>query len=295
MTDRITIVRAPHDQENPYFLMRRDTAQDARLSYEARGVLAYLLSKPSDWRVVVSDLERVGCKRDKVYKLLRELREAGYMQRVAVRDQGKYIGMEYHVHEAPFTEIPETVLPDTVFPTLQSKEKKQKKEKKTNTSPSDGRADWQPLLEATKTALLLNDYRVATKYTQFLTGTVPEKDNRGRRNGDWHEYQTLPGMSLVEIQMFGQWLDATYDGEPIRRALTLCEYVGQFRALLPTPDAAPAIPAGVNVANSPYFQKIKDVPAAHPLGLPDTMPDTPAERKALIESAIQQLVETTRL
>lgn len=129
MSERITIIRAAHDHENPYFMMRRDTAQDAQLSYEARGILAYLLSKPSDWRVMVPDLERTGCKRDKVYRVLRELTASKYVKRVPVRQGGKFVGVEYHVYEAPFTEIPDTVLPDTLKTTLQKKEKEQKKER----------------------------------------------------------------------------------------------------------------------------------------------------------------------
>jgi hypothetical protein len=57
MTDgKITIIRAPRDGENPYCMIRRGTLQDSLLSFETRGMLGYLLSKPRDWRVVVNDL-----------------------------------------------------------------------------------------------------------------------------------------------------------------------------------------------------------------------------------------------
>ena len=55
-----TIIRAPRSAEHPYFACRRAPAQDEALSWEARGVLWYLLSKPDDWIILESDLMRGG-------------------------------------------------------------------------------------------------------------------------------------------------------------------------------------------------------------------------------------------
>lgn len=122
MNDKITIIRAPRNSENPYFMQRRATAQDERLSYEARGVLSYLLSKPGDWEIRPDDLVRVGCKRDRVYRILTELKDAGYLKRDRVRVKGgKWQWQPYELYESPFTEKPEMVdrspfpvLPDMV-------------------------------------------------------------------------------------------------------------------------------------------------------------------------------------
>jgi hypothetical protein len=115
--DKITIVRSPHNAENPYCQIRRTTLQDERLSFEARGLLAYLLSKSHDWRVVIGDLMRAGnTGRDRVYRILRELESAGYLTRHAVREGGKWRGFEYHVYEAPLTDLPYTEKPDTGKP-----------------------------------------------------------------------------------------------------------------------------------------------------------------------------------
>lgn len=127
-TSRITIVRADHNKSDGYFIDTRKTAQDRTISYEASGVHRYLLSKPNGWQLQPADLERPTCKRDKVYRILKELVHAGYIVRTAVRDEkGKYTNVQYTVYETPqiptnhtetqpFTENPYTAEPDTVFP-----------------------------------------------------------------------------------------------------------------------------------------------------------------------------------
>lgn len=97
-----TIRRAKKDAENPYKAIRRATFEDNRLSWEARGLLGYLLVKPDDWHISVTNLinESPG-GRDRVYRILNELIEFGYIQRIEVRDKGKISGYDYLVYEEP--------------------------------------------------------------------------------------------------------------------------------------------------------------------------------------------------
>lgn len=112
----IRIIRVAHNKENPYFMMNRYAAQDSSLSWEARGVLAYLLSKPDDWRVMVTDLQQ-NCGRDKVRRVLNELKDAQYLKVVPIRkEDGTYGRAEYQVFEQPYTEKPYTVKPTTDNP-----------------------------------------------------------------------------------------------------------------------------------------------------------------------------------
>jgi len=112
-----TIIRVAHDTTNPFFMMVRSTAQDESLSWEARGVLAYLLSKPDDWKVMIPDLQQQ-CGRDKVKRILAELEDAKYL--TVDRDNhdkdGHFAPNNYKVHETPFTENPLTVNPSTEKP-----------------------------------------------------------------------------------------------------------------------------------------------------------------------------------
>lgn len=116
MSERIRTVRTPHTSKRPYFSMARKTAQDNRLSWEARGVLSYLLSKPDDWKVLIVDLKQ-NCGRDKVRKILNELKTFGYLEITQLHDaKGKFQENEYTVHEEPFTEKPLTDNPATDKP-----------------------------------------------------------------------------------------------------------------------------------------------------------------------------------
>jgi hypothetical protein len=99
------IIRAPHDTD--YFISTRYAPQDRALSWEARGILWYLLSKPNDWTVQPKDLEQ-GCGHGKVYKLLKELRAARYLKLIEERDERKHItGYIYEVHETPYEAVQE--------------------------------------------------------------------------------------------------------------------------------------------------------------------------------------------
>lgn len=97
---------------DPYFL------SDERLSWKGKGVLAYLLSKPSNWRVFVSDLvKRSKDGRDAVYSALKELEQAGYVERKQSRDESNRItGMETVIYERPILDDPDPDFPHTEIP-----------------------------------------------------------------------------------------------------------------------------------------------------------------------------------
>jgi DnaD/phage-associated family protein len=123
-----TILRVAHDRNNPYMQLNRSTAQNKEMSYEAVGMLTYLLSKPDDWQVNIEDLRREGCGRDKAYRILNELIAAKYAVRnVEYDERHRIIEVSYVISEAPLPENPDTEKPDTenpdpANPTLLNKE-----------------------------------------------------------------------------------------------------------------------------------------------------------------------------
>lgn len=129
------IIRVAHDKNNPYMMLDRSLPQNKELSYEAIGMLTYFLSKPDDWEIIIEDLQRDGCGRDKVYRILDELKTAGHLHHVkGGRVKGKFTKSYYVVTEQPhpekpFTAKPDTVSPDTAKRTLHNREStKQKKQ-----------------------------------------------------------------------------------------------------------------------------------------------------------------------
>lgn len=163
MTDKtIRTIRAPHGKDRPYFSMSRAAAQDETLSWEARGMLAYLLSKPDDWEVRPADLQQQ-CGRDRVYRVLKELIAAGYIVYEHIRrDDGVFSAAEYRVYETPQTdnfgkpdaprpEKPDTVKPDTEKPDTYIIESQQNREKNRGESKPPRKSD--PLLDSARTDL----------------------------------------------------------------------------------------------------------------------------------------------
>ena len=91
---------------NNFVMMDKTFLEDSRLSYKAKGLLAYLLSKPDDWKVIVGNL--VNNSKDgkaSVYAGLKELKECGYYEKVPIRnEQGtRIIRWESTVYEVPLS------------------------------------------------------------------------------------------------------------------------------------------------------------------------------------------------
>lgn len=120
-SNRITVIRTKHNSQSAYFCMSTAAVQDETLSWEARGVLAYLLSKPSDWKVLITDLKQK-CGKDKVYRILKELEDAHYLRKEQRRRADMtFEPIEYRVYESPslyepLPENPVTEKPEAEFP-----------------------------------------------------------------------------------------------------------------------------------------------------------------------------------
>lgn len=102
----MTTVRTPKASDRRGFSMPRSTAQHGKrnngISFEARGVLAYLLSKPDDWDIQIADLmAEGGIGRDKAKNILKELRSAGYIvTEMSHGERGKFTGKTERLHES---------------------------------------------------------------------------------------------------------------------------------------------------------------------------------------------------
>lgn len=102
----MSIIRAA--RKTQFYVLPTATIEDDRLSWEARGLLVYLLQKPDNWNANVKRLiERTqncfgkAAGRDKVYSILKELRMAGYVYSSFKRIGGEFKGVDYEVSEVP--------------------------------------------------------------------------------------------------------------------------------------------------------------------------------------------------
>jgi len=75
-----TIIRT--DKDSNYSIIDNYPINDDRLTFEARGVLNYLLSKPNTWQLSIKDIMKQGAiGRDKARRIIKELQTQGYIYR----------------------------------------------------------------------------------------------------------------------------------------------------------------------------------------------------------------------
>jgi hypothetical protein len=98
----MTNIRVLHNKNNPYVQINRKSLQNSKLSWEARGLWAYLLSLPNDWNINVKHLvtqSPAGIK--KIYTLLTELKDNGLCYLLQRRQKdGKWQPAEYLIAES---------------------------------------------------------------------------------------------------------------------------------------------------------------------------------------------------
>ena len=80
---------------------------DTRLTWKAKGLLGYLLSKPDDWKVRMKDLEKRSPKGIREIKSgMKELIRYGYAEMIRKQTQsGKFQGTEYVIYEESINKI----------------------------------------------------------------------------------------------------------------------------------------------------------------------------------------------
>ena len=97
----MTIVRTPRI-ERDFTILPNRALRDPHLSYRARGVLAYVLSMPDNWRTNAETLARQGLEgRDAIRAAINELISSGYARRVKAQDQRGQFTTELHFYDYP--------------------------------------------------------------------------------------------------------------------------------------------------------------------------------------------------
>jgi len=97
------IIRVKKDKDNPYVMINKDVINDDSLSWKAKGILIYLLSKHDDWQVYQIDIanhSKDGI--DSIRSGIQELISQGYIIRTQERQKkGQFSQYVYQVREKP--------------------------------------------------------------------------------------------------------------------------------------------------------------------------------------------------
>lgn len=86
-----------------FFIASKFYVEDETLSWKAKGIMSYLFSKPDDWQIYQTQLEKVSTDgKASVRTTINELLDKGYMTREKRRKgNGDFDGYDYTLHEYP--------------------------------------------------------------------------------------------------------------------------------------------------------------------------------------------------
>lgn len=92
----------------PFTVIANQSLQDPDLSFEATGLLAFMISLPADWQYsrewLIKQKKKIG--RDKLKRLLKELEENGYLERkYKQNEKGRMVGHDWLVKPLKANEL----------------------------------------------------------------------------------------------------------------------------------------------------------------------------------------------
>lgn len=88
----MSTIRVQKNKDNPYVSINKTALNDPNLSFKAKGIFAYLMSKPDDWKCQINDLRNNSSDgRDSIYSGLKELREHGYIIKRPIKNEKNII------------------------------------------------------------------------------------------------------------------------------------------------------------------------------------------------------------
>lgn len=107
MADKANIYTHRKSKRNTFVMIDKFNIEDPRLSWKAKGILHYILSKPDDWQIYERDIMKHATDgRDSVRTGIKELLKYGYMTRRKRRNEkGKFCGYHYETFEVPTEDV----------------------------------------------------------------------------------------------------------------------------------------------------------------------------------------------
>lgn len=126
MANNNTITRRKYDRD--FTVVSNEFLKDTRLSWKAKGIIAYVAMLPDDWVLNMRDLtNRATDGRDSLYSGIKELETCGYCSKTQNRNpDGTIAGYAYEICDQPVfmqpytdnpvMDAPQPENPDTVFP-----------------------------------------------------------------------------------------------------------------------------------------------------------------------------------
>ncbi|MCP4262800.1 MAG: hypothetical protein GY774_35625 [Planctomycetes bacterium] len=101
--------RVVKNKNHPFVMVSKDIIHDARLSWKAKAILIYFLSRPDNWQIYEKEIlqhstDGISATRSAIQELIKQ----GYIHRRQLRTNGKFGAYEYIVLESPLKSIDHT-------------------------------------------------------------------------------------------------------------------------------------------------------------------------------------------
>jgi hypothetical protein len=90
-----------------FTIISNESMEDPNISFAAKGLLSYILTRPTDWCVYVNQLASIysgdkrGNGRDAIYSMINELKERGYVRFIRERNDKGQWNCWYEVYAVP--------------------------------------------------------------------------------------------------------------------------------------------------------------------------------------------------
>ena len=177
----MSTIRVEKNKENPYVMLNKTALDDENLSFKAKGIFAYLMSKPNDWKCQVTDLRKKSKDgADSIKAGLRELRENGYMIKRPIKNEiNVIVEWEEILFETP-QDVAKEVFQEQEIKRIASLEKRRTKSNKstngksTNGKPTSGKPNYIINNNTTNNKLINNNTSSSSKATQGIFKTFEE-------------------------------------------------------------------------------------------------------------------------
>jgi hypothetical protein len=106
----VTVIRTEKNQDNPFTMVDKKILENKKLSWAAKGLLSYLLSRPDNWKVYLKELNsRSTDGQSSTKSAVDELIKEGYLELKPRKNEGKFEGYDFKIIENP-TKKPDTII-----------------------------------------------------------------------------------------------------------------------------------------------------------------------------------------
>lgn len=114
--------RGRRRKRSKYVSIENSMFHDERISWKAKGLLGYLLTKPDGWKVRITDLMKHSPEGERAIRSgLKELQKFGYLAYYRTRENGTFSGIEWVYDDVPYEQdSPESIEIEPFEPEVQN-------------------------------------------------------------------------------------------------------------------------------------------------------------------------------